>query len=137
MEITARQELQSMISDMFKDANGSRPRSYYDWDNMTEQDMQAEVKALGKQIEQQLADEKVWNDEQEQVMEKRIQQVIDYGAGDRKTALRWMAESVVEDEHDYYDLDYLISLMGFNLNPQYRNKMKNQIQIAVAGFIGV
>ena len=81
-----------IFSDMFKDAYGFRPRAheYYDaaperkqeiWDAVYEDvlasiNMQADIEA--RAVEE---------------FEKEINDAIEVGAGDRKTALRWLTQS--------------------------------------------
>ena len=83
------------LSDLHKDARGSRPRSDLFWDTWNEADND------GKQaIWDGLVDEMVENDRQEAEhrefcvgeFKALVEKTIALGAGDRATALRWIAQ---------------------------------------------
>lgn len=85
---------EDMISDLHKEAYGFRPREHF-WQTWNL------VSPLGKQAMWNVLCEdqqRAVNEEREQeklsiiTFEKRIEDTISVGAGDRKTALRWLTE---------------------------------------------
>ena len=86
------EQLHSIWWDSYKDAHGFRPRGQ-DVGHWTVADFQRELESLGEVIEQ--AEKARREDEAQAVVRfsKRIQQVIDSGAKDRETALRWIMEA--------------------------------------------
>ncbi len=86
---------ENTLSDLHKDARGFRPRSESFWNEWTTSTDD------GKQsIWDGLVDELVRREEEEKEAEERavvsflaeMNQFIEYGAGDRETALRWMTD---------------------------------------------
>ena len=86
------EQLHSIWWDAYKDAHGFRPRGA-DVAHWTAEDFRKEIESLGEVIEQ--AEKARRQDEAQAVVRfsKRIQQVIDSGAKDRETALRWIMEA--------------------------------------------
>lgn len=97
--MTRREELINWISDGHKDAYGFRPR-HYNYSEMTIDQLEklaTEITAAVEiAIDEADAKEKAANDS----FEKLIEDVISYGAGDRKTAIRWIVDGYDEDFHN-------------------------------------
>lgn len=100
-EMSDVEQLHSIWWDAHKDAYGFRPRGQ-DVGHWTVADFQKELDVLGEAIDraekQRLEDEAVAVDR----FEKRVQQTIETGAGDRKTALRWIHEADGTNGDDEY-----------------------------------
>lgn len=84
-----------IVSDLYKDAYGSRPREGFwrHWDESTSDEKQGIwdrlVEAVHIQIESEDREQKIAVQE----FEARIAHWIQSGAGNRATAIRWMCES--------------------------------------------
>ena len=109
-----RVEVLSWISDLYKDVYGIRPRGYgfNEWSD-------AELEAFTDQLIAQLKE----NEDQERLQEIadvksfeiQVQNTIDLGAGDRKTALRWLFSSEEYDQGAYvtdWDVDGFLYRKG-------------------------
>lgn len=91
-EMSVLEQYASQYWDMYKDAYGIRPRGI-DTSTWTEQDFEREFQILDEEI---LRGEKARRADEAQAVvkfSKRIEQVIQAGAGDRETALRWIHEA--------------------------------------------
>jgi hypothetical protein len=91
-EMTRAEELHSIFWDMYKDAHGFRPRGV-DTSSWSEQDFENEFEYLSAVI---AANKKQRDREQTEAaekFEKRMASLIECGARDRETALRWMHEA--------------------------------------------
>ena len=94
--------------DMYKDANGFRPR-HIDTSAWTEEQFEAEFRQLGMVIdanykEQLIAEEKAMHD-----FEIRIQMLLGAGAVNREQAMRWIHEAEETNGDDEY-LCYTLGL---------------------------
>lgn len=90
-EMTDLEQAQCTYWDMYKDAHGVRPRGI-DTSTWTLADFDKEFEYLGKVIEREETHrlQQEWNAIQD--FEARISQLINVGAKDRATALRWIME---------------------------------------------
>ena len=81
------------FSDLFKEVNGFRPRGQLmeDWEDRTPRQKQELWNALGDELADNEKAERKLEKERVATFEARIQDVIGLGAGDRETALRWIA----------------------------------------------
>lgn len=82
-----------LISDLHKDARGYRPvESFWEgWNELSDEDKQDVFDMLVEELKINEAAERELEKESITRFEARIQDVINLGAGDRKTALRWIA----------------------------------------------
>lgn len=116
------------ISDLSKDAFGCRLRGR-DWASMSFEELAAEVNHFSAVVE-----------ENNQVMEKvnanaltrfeaKVEELINSGAGDRKTALRWMLGA-----YDKFDLSYgggyIMYQLGIN-SPELEQELDGVIETLV------
>ena len=106
-ELTELEQAQATYWDMHKDAYGVRPRCI-DTSSWTLEQFEAEFVILGQaiaeaEIERQNSEEKATV-----VFEQRIQSLIQLGAKDRATAMRWIHEA----ESTNGDDDYLAWTLG-------------------------
>lgn len=81
------------FSDLFKDVNGYRPRGAImaEWEDRTPRQKQELWNALCDELEENIKQEKIREQECVEEFEARVADVIGLGAGDRQTALRWIA----------------------------------------------
>ena len=82
-----------LFSDLFKDVNGFRPRGALmdEWNERTPRQKQELWNALNDELEENIKQDKIREQERVEEFEARIQDVIELGAGNRKTALRWIS----------------------------------------------
>jgi hypothetical protein len=106
-QMSRRDQLAATHYDFYKDVHGVRPR-WMNYDEMSEQDLESELDDLSKQAEVVWAEEKRQQDDAIVRFESRIVDLIDTGAGDRETAIRWIHEAEGSDG----DSDYLCFLVG-------------------------
>jgi hypothetical protein len=98
--MTERESMIQIYSDFHKDAYGFRPRGI-NYDAMTLAELKADFASFAEICESNEKQEKEANERVIASFEARLQSVIDMGAGDRETALRWMMESFDTHEFDY------------------------------------
>lgn len=100
-EMSDVEQLHSIWWDAYKDAYGFRPRGQ-DVGHWTEEDFRKELESLGEEIDR--AEKARREDEAAAVVRfsKRVQQVIDSGAKNYETALRWIHEADGTQGDDEY-----------------------------------
>ena len=103
------------ISDLYKDVHGYRPRNW-DFNAMSFEELTDFVNDLSEQAEEQDRQEQEWAEICLVEFNKKLQEDIDLGAGDRKTALTWMLQGDMGDdtELDPYAIDYFTSRRGIS-----------------------
>ena len=106
-ELTVLEQAQSTYWDMHKDAYGVRPRCI-DTSAWTIEDFEAEFVILGQAIAEAEIERQTSEEKATVVFEQRIQSLIQLGAKDRATAMRWIHEA--EDTHG--DDEYLCYTLG-------------------------
>ena len=121
-----------LFSDLHKDAYGCRPTSsdcnrWMDssdeekqewWDSMIET-MQWEQKMVQEHQAKQIA-----------ALESRIEMNITLGAGDRKTALRWVLDSFNPDELEFYGAERVAYELGLPYNHPVVAEMDSILEAA-------
>jgi hypothetical protein len=115
-ELSMLEQAREIYWDMYKDAYGFRPRGI-DTSSWTLEQFEAEFKVLGLTIADAEIERKASEESATVVFEQRIQTLIDAGAKDRATAMRWIHEA--EDTNG--DDDYLAWTLG--LPYQYFRKV--------------
>ena len=108
-----------IISDLHKDAYGFRPsqRFFYDWDTYTPAEKQECWDTMCRDMEQAAAEEKLHAENCVARFEDRVKDVIGLGAGDRTTALRWIAQQetfyyIQDAEHFVWEQGILFTDYG-------------------------
>tara|TARA_B110000977_G_scaffold76553_1_gene103301 strand:- start:1694 stop:2101 length:408 start_codon:yes stop_codon:yes gene_type:complete len=83
-----------LISDFHKEVYGYRPRETFwnEWEKCTPSEKQKTWDEYARVSELQAIETKAKEASDVQVFEDRINDVIEIGAGDRKTALRWITD---------------------------------------------
>ena len=104
-----RNDVMMWVSDLYKDVNGFRPRSY-NFSEFTNSELEVFVNDLIDELDAQQLEEKL-------AAEKAIKGVMSLGA-DKATALRWLDDA---DLHFMYDDDqyYKESLNRFGWASKY------------------
>lgn len=111
------EQAQATWWDAFKDANGYRPRDI-DTSEWTLTCFKTDIIRLGQRIAAQEAERHNQEAQAAVIFEQRVQKIINDGAKDRNTALRWIHEA----EGSNGDDDYLCYLVGIPYG--YFNKNK-------------
>jgi hypothetical protein len=91
-EMTRAEELQSIYSDMYKDAHGFRPR-HVDTFHWTEEMFVAEFEALELVIRQEELQRAFAEGKAAARFEARVDDLMATGAKDAETAIRWIMEA--------------------------------------------
>lgn len=107
-EMSELEQAQSTYWDMYKDAYGVRPRGV-DTSFWTREDFEVEFKVLGEVINAEDIARKEAEASATVVFEQRIQSLVDVGAKDRATAMRWIHEAEDTNGDDEY-LAWTLSL---------------------------
>lgn len=124
--MTERESMIQIYSDFHKDAYGFRPRgiNYHEFSL-------AELKADFQRFESICKENRRAQEEAEkrasEEFEARVESVINMGAGDRKTALRWILDSYDEDDF-WYGVDFFVSCemhMGYG---EYSKQLANELE---------
>ena len=106
--MTRTEELQSAFSDMYKEANGFRPR-HVDTSGWTEEDFFAEFEFLERTIKANDCQRKIAEHEAAHAFEQRMLKILACGAKDREMAMRWIHEAEGSNGDDEY-LCYLVGV---------------------------
>lgn len=107
-ELSRKEQLAATHYDFYKDVHGVRPR-WMNYDEMSEQELEAELKNLSKQAEVVFAEEHRMQQEAVAKFEVRVADLIASGAKNRETAIRWIDEAEGGENDDEY-LCYLLGL---------------------------
>lgn len=119
------------ISDLYKDVHGFRPRGY-NFEEWSFQELTEYVNDLSDQADAEMERLRIYEEAATELFNKRVQEVIDLGAGDRETALRWMLQGDMGDdkELDLYAVEYFTIMRGIDTTETGRNVEKELINIA-------
>ena len=114
-------ELYGYISDASKDAMGFRTR--LDIDNMTIEQVMAACDYWEQRVIEAIEEDKIREAECIAEFEKSVADIIDMGAGDRETAIRWLKgedEWYINDE-SYFEYSYGLpyGYLSGKINPLY------------------
>ena len=70
--LSARDNLISLASDLFKDANGIRPRGIFNWEAMSIADLEDLVDCLGHELEAIIVAEREWKVEEDRMWREDV-----------------------------------------------------------------
>jgi hypothetical protein len=113
---------ETMLSDMFKEANGFRPRHYKEW--WTREELDAQYEYLEKEIDYTVKREEYAERQAVKKFKALVQETISYGAGDRETAIRWLVQGEGL-EMTVEDLKYFF--WGHGLSWTIQNRWANKL----------
>lgn len=116
-----RDSLISYISDAHKDAYGFRPRGY-NYSEWSMAQLQEEADRMSDAVTDAIREREFTDAQAVEALEARIADLLDMGASDRDTAIRWICDSV---DHGG-DLGYVCYELGVPYN------MVDEFQKAVA-----
>jgi hypothetical protein len=107
---------ENIVSDLHKDARGYRPREIWwkMWERMTPAEKQVEWDILHKELEYEMNQEAARESASLVLFQKSINDMISLGAGNTKTAIKWLLQSEGFDDFDLrYGPDYVAFRFGF------------------------
>ena len=109
-----RNEVLSYISDLYKDVNGVRPRGYnfHEWSDI---ELEAFTDKLIAQLKENEELERLQEEADVKRFQDQVQKTIELGAGDRKTAIKWLFSSEEYDQGEYvtdWDVDGFLYNQG-------------------------
>jgi len=102
-----------LISDLHKDVYGYRPsESFYSrWKAYTDHEKQGVWDSLCADLEKELAYEEKAKEQAKELMEARIEELMEIGAQDREQAIRWIMQAEqITGEYGYEELEYHLGL---------------------------
>lgn len=102
IELSRKDELAGIYSDVYKSIHGFRPR-WMNFSEMTLEQLEKAVKELDEEYELHAQQEKLREQYSIGVFESRIKSLIECGAKTRETAIRWLHDAC--DTHG--DNDFL------------------------------
>ena len=109
-----RNEVLGFISDLYKDVNGVRPR-FYNFHEWSDIELEIFTDKLIAQLKENEELERLQEEADVQFFQAQIQKTIELGAGDRKTALKWLFSSEEYDQGEYvtdWDVDGFLYRKG-------------------------
>ena len=109
-----RNEVLSWISDLYKDVYGIRPRGY-NFNEWSDAELEAYTDQLIAQLKENEELERLQEEADVKSFEEQVQKTIEIGAGDRKTALRWLFSGEEYDQGEYvtdWDVDGFLYRKG-------------------------
>ena len=109
-----RVEVLSYISDLYKDVNDVRPR-FYNFNEWSDNELEIFTDQLIAQLKENEEKERLQEIADVKSFEIQVQNTIDLGAGNRKTALRWLFSSEEYDQGEYvtdWDIDGFLYRKG-------------------------
>ena len=123
-----RSDVLSWISDLYKDVHGVRPR-YINFNEWSDGELEVYTDKLIAQLKE--------NEEQERLQEKanvkgfqdQVQKTIELGAGNRKTALKWLFSSEEYDQGEYiteWDVDGFLYNQGI-IHSDFGKEVKKEL----------
>ena len=119
-----RWSLINYIYDGYKDAYGTRPR-HYNFDAMSIAELEAEADSIGEAVVETIDRERAADKAAIEKFEASIASVIEVGAGDRETALRWLTYMCDDSEHWVYNQGFLFTDYGRALVKEITEILKN------------
>ena len=123
-----RKDTLSWISDLYKDVNGVRPR-WYNFNEWSDECLEKFTDDLLVQLKENEEEERLQEIKSVKSFNTQIKNTIDLGAGDRKTALRWLFSSEEYDQVEYitdWDIDGFLYKKGI-CHSDLGNKVKKEL----------
>lgn len=125
-----RNEIMTYVSDLYKDVYGIRPRGY-NFQEWTDAELNEFWDDLVAQLAKNNIEEEKAEKEAAAYMETTIQTLINSGAKNRFTALRWLLTGYHPEYKDDYITDYEIEgflwTNGLTKYNDYGNKLRSEL----------
>jgi patatin-like phospholipase/acyl hydrolase len=115
-----RNEMLQTISDLSKEAYGFRVR--LDYDAMSDADLQDTWDGFMRTANAAFEQEKAQAARAKTIWEADIQQLIEIGAGNRATAIRWDMEAMDAKNGEHFDAGYYCYLRGIDYSNEHEIK---------------
>ena len=131
-----RWDLESTISDVHKEAYGFRPRGY-NFSEMPLDELRALYDRWAEAARQAFDEERAREEAAVEEFENRIESLIEMGAGDRDTAIRWFLDGMELDEFSLHDAGFVCYELGLPYSMEtvfqpFLAEMRNAAQEEVA-----
>ena len=123
-----RNEVLSWISDLYKDVNGVRPR-FYNFNEWSDSELEAFTDKLIAQLKENEELEHLQEEADVKRFQGQVQKTIELGAGDRKTALKWLFSSEEYDQGEYvtdWDVDGFLYKNGI-VHSNFGKEVKKEL----------
>ena len=123
-----RNEVLSWISDLYKDVNGVRPR-FYNFHEWSDSELEAFTDKLIAQLKENEELERLQEEADVKRFQDQVQKTIELGAGDRKTALKWLFSSEEYDQGEYvtdWDIDGFLYKNGI-VHSNFGKEVKKEL----------
>jgi hypothetical protein len=107
--VPTRDQLVEYIYETYKEIHNIKPR-WVDFDAMSYEELDTWGRQLAVEADEAWEQTQIERKEARAAFEAAVLDVIAAGAGDRATALRWMAqaEGVVEGENNYFAVEHMM-----------------------------
>ena len=117
------------VSDLHKDARGFRPHAAFmeGWNSSDDENKQAIWDGLVRELERHQAWEAIREREALSEFQGELEILIESGAGDRQTALRWMTET--ETFHNSQSVEHWVFRRGILFTDFGRELVKELMDI--------
>ena len=126
---TAKNEMISIHSDMYKDAYGCRPTGI-NFEHYTVGDIETSIDALQDVIERNMTEEHIAELACIEAFNSLLAKTISMGAGNRETALRWLYDgSGIGEPMGSQDLEHFIFQQGILCTKEGDAVVQELIQI--------
>jgi hypothetical protein len=118
-----------LISDFHKDVYGYRPRESFwnEWETLTPTQKQTIWDEYDRVSELQVIETKAQEERDVAKFEDRVQDVINIGAGNRKTALKWIADS--ETFYHGQDVEHFVWQQGILFTGYGKQLIKDLLEV--------
>ena len=118
-----------LISDFHKDVYGYRPRESFwnEWETLTPTQKQTIWDEYDRVSELQVIETKAQEERDVAKFEDRVQDVINIGAGNRKTALKWIADS--ETFYHGQDVEHFVWQQGILFTGYDKQLIKDLLEV--------
>ena len=105
---------ETILSDLFKDAYGFRPRENFwnTWKSADNDRKQRIWDELLRSLDFALDEAKAQEAYAIEQYELQLAQILDTGAGDRQTAIRWLVESITDEFDRQYGAGFVCYKLG-------------------------
>lgn len=99
--MTTAQYDEAILSDLYKDAHGYRPRELFweMWKGMTVEERNAEWQMLCDEVDQSIEEDRAREEEARLSYERSLTELQAAGAPDRATAIEWLVDSLRGPDH--------------------------------------
>jgi len=101
-DMAEKEELFSILSDIYKEAHGIRPR-FYNLEEMSIQDLKDEIDRVSEQADEAFKQEQAFQENALIEFKALINDMIEMGARDTETAINW----IMDGENDYGYVEFL------------------------------